>query len=36
MVKAVGLAFVGGLLIGLFLGMALMSLLMGEKDDQRN
>lgn len=34
MVKAVGLAFVGGLLIGLFLGMFLMACFMvgGDKE----
>lgn len=34
MTKAVGLSFVAGLLIGLFLGMFLMSLLIAGKDEQ--
>ena len=34
MVKAVGLAFIGGLLVGLFLGLFLMSCLIAGKDNQ--
>ena len=34
MIKAVGLAFVGGLLIGLFLGMMLMCLLIAGHEEE--